>query len=194
MGHTCENCGIKYEKQYNRKRNKGRRKFCSQLCYRLFNTKHKKQRDHHYLYNDFRRLVWGSTGLTQGGVDKIKSFDYRKYELIAKNKLLAEYGFTEILDMNELFFGFNFDFIAKLGNKKVLIDITTKYSTNNKTKKQLADALGIDFYMLFISPEYDGMHHLHKMTTPTYKIPQQFFKDIAAAKGIDTSKYFIARP
>ena len=193
---TCDHCGNDYEADYGRKKSVGRRKFCSQVCYRLFNAEHKKEGGNHAMYSAFKRRIWGSTGLMQGEVGAIRSFDYRKFELIARDSLMEELGFSDTVDMNQVQLGFSFDFIANIDGKKVLVDVTTKYATNAKIKKQLADLLSLDLYYLFISPEYDTNHlyYLHKMTTPTFKIPHQFFKDAAIKLGIDVSEYFMTRP
>jgi len=194
--YTCLQCNKIYEKQY-RLEEKENKKFCSQVCSRLYfgilaknREKGRKGKSIERVYHDFRRAVWGSTGLMQGEIEKIKSFDYKKYEEKACNIILPKLGFYDIVDINKIHLGFHFDMMAYINGEKVLIDVTTKFSTNNGQKKKLADLFGFDFYMIFISPIHDDMFYLKKMVTSTFKIPQSFFHEWAKKLNINRNNFY----
>ena len=111
---------------------------------------------------------------------------YQKIELYALTNVLPSLGFTNITYLkNDP--GFTFDFAATLNGRSILIDVTCAARRCTGKKLKLARALGLPFFVLFISPNLK-FHYLQDMTTSRNgwaHVPWAVLKTFIAAEETD---------
>jgi len=136
--HRCANCGTSFYGDT-------RRRYCSSNCRKNAKTQSERR------CKEKKRLLWGFTGYKNSGI-KLRDSG-RPFEAIG-TEVLSQLGFNDVWFGCEKNRGFLVDFIATYDNKRVLIDVTSGIRKNIKFKSELARALKMPLFILFISPDF----------------------------------------
>jgi hypothetical protein len=109
-------------------------------------------------YNRHIREIWQNGVKLQWGMGS-KSAVIKESENFAQYVALPQLGFQNITETYKMF---PFDFIADLGGKVCLIDVTMTRSRSVASKSQLASRLRLPFYVLFLRHD-QSFYYLKKM-------------------------------
>ncbi len=137
-----------------------KREFCGSACYRNWIKKRHLENKARWLR--FQRSVWGTTGAERRRPDQRGPWG-RKAEIAAKDSILPALGFSGIVDTSDASNSFFVDFIATKGRKKVLVDSTVKLKAYVPSKARMAEALGMDLYILHVAPKDHYLFVLNKI-------------------------------
>jgi hypothetical protein len=159
---TCYDCGKVQERSPSDLHRMGRPTkyfFCSRLCYK--NHRRKIHNGLKVKLLPFIRSVWGTTEMAKHDVGKARKIG-RIAELKCK-QYLAQEGFEMIADLSEKSNQFYIDFICIYQGQRVLVDATIKIKAHVPEKVFLANALGLDLYIIHVSPSTENLYYIQKM-------------------------------
>lgn len=147
---TCEVCGSEMPSDNKR--------FCSRVCYDarpgvLNDLDRNRER-----INWIQRVWYGPNPDLFSSVDGMRKG--RRFEVLAKNKILPKLGFTEVVDLAAISHCSPVDFVGMRQSKRFLIDATSKWQKRVIGKSAFAAALGFGLYVLVISPRDHSRHAL----------------------------------
>ncbi len=125
------------------------RKYCSAECRRKVNTAMhanyvSKNRKHVNAYTKERRLrIWGKSNMRIA----------KDAETLAITRILPQLGFRDIYHLSATNRFFPFDVVATSNNERVFIDVSTSTSKVIRRQKEIADALRMKTFILFVKPD-----------------------------------------
>jgi hypothetical protein len=123
----------------------------------------------HRKYERKMRRLWG------GAPELDFPHEGRQYgksiEKYALQFILPKLGFSEIYDCTLLSNQFFFDFIATYEGQRVLLDVTARVRAYVPQKINLANALRMRCFLLFVSPKFDGRYYLCEPKNKTTNVP-----------------------
>lgn len=124
----------------------------------------------------FIRKLWGTTPLKRFQAKYAIPFG-RKAEKRAMIKILPKLGFKNIINFTNWSSQFYIDFVAFYKGKRVLIDATIKLTAWIPGKIKLANALGMDLFIIHVSPS-GKLFWLKKIpkNEVTSKVPMAFIR------------------
>jgi hypothetical protein len=130
----------------------------------------------------FIRKLWGTTSLKRFEARLAMPYG-RRAEKRALKYVLPKLGFKNIINFTSWSSQFYIDFVAFYRGKRVLVDATIKLTAWVPGKMKLANALGMDLYILHISPN-GKLFWLKKMpkNEVTSKIPMAFIRKYSKNK------------
>lgn len=91
----------------------------------------------------------------------------RETEDIAEQIILPALGFTDIMALNKITGNATWDFAATKNGCRVLVDASSCVQKDVRIKNRMAEAIGLDLYVLFVSPRDHRFHHLHRVRKGT---------------------------
>lgn len=95
------------------------------------------------------RKEWGYLG-------SVSMESYRPSEEYARRVLKYE-GYSNIIDLNDIFIQSNFDIVADANGKKIAFQVTCNTHINHITKhKRLAKAFGLEYKIIYVKPDLSG--------------------------------------
>ena len=133
----------------------GRHTLCSDLCERAriawWHKRYAKMNQVHLreYAKAYKLRVWGKSSPEVG----------LGAELLALERILPSLGFGDIFHASRAYRFSPFDFIATFEGRRTLVDVTTCNSRSGapyRKRKQLADALGMRLFVLFVRPNMSG--------------------------------------
>ena len=159
----CEQCGASFTRRPSEKTPNGRpwkHSFCGRVCYTRWRA------DRHLLVKAewlrFQREVWGTAPFGQRDPAGARQYA-RKYEVIARDVLLPERGFSDIDDLTATSNQFFVDFIATHAGRRVLVDATVKLKAYIPDKSRLAMALRMPLFIVHVSPKHPNIYHINEV-------------------------------
>lgn len=130
------------------------------------------------------RSLWGSTGSVSGDPGEKIAKIGRLYEAQSV-PLLQSIGFSDIYHVSIEIPAFPFDFIATKDGRRVLLDVTTRVWCRTQPKFKLAGLMGLNLYIVHISPADPETFYVHQPRTGSYSIPMDFFHRLAERRGVN---------
>jgi hypothetical protein len=108
-------------------------------------------------------------------------------ERAASETILPSLGFTGLIDLTAIIFNAPFDFVAFKNNERVAVEVSSKWQKRVETKAQLAAALGLDLYLVLVSPRDQRFFHCTKLspTAKTSRVPFSLLRCMADFFGDD---------
>lgn len=109
----------------------------------------------------------------------------RKFELLASKDIFPKIGVEDAVNLAEIMSKFPFDFVATIGNSRVLLDVSVKWQKRVATKEPVARALGFPLYILLVSPRDHKFFYFAPVKTgaKSVRVPIAIFRQIAEHYG-----------
>lgn len=153
-------------------------KFCGMECYNRW------RKDQHLAVKRkwliFQREVWGTIPFERFKPSGARGYA-KKYEKMAEKLYLPKEGFTNIVNFTEMSNQFFVDYVASKLGRRVLVDATVKLKAYVPKKMRMAEALGMDLYVIHVSPLKEGLYHLNKMKpgTSVSRVPAKVIRKLS---------------
>ena len=168
---SCPNCGSKNVR--------ASRRYCSWTCY-----KSHSHADSYEIPRYHRARTTWTQSVWYGHADMFSGVDCQQkgaaYEKLA-HELLRKLGATDIIHLSMVVPQSPFDFVCTLRGRRCAIDATTKWQKRVSSKVFLANALGVELYLLMISPRDRDFYHFTAVSTESrsVRVPVSLIRSIA---------------
>lgn len=109
----------------------------------------------------------------------------RQFEELAVKSIFERVALENPTDLARLGRGAPFDFIAFLNERRVAVDVSTKWQKRVESKGPIAQALGLPLYFLLISPRAPRFFYFTPVsyTAKSVRVPFSLLRSMAQELG-----------